>query len=63
MGFTGAWNDFGQYYAIRQGDAHAWVEVYFPGYGWLTFEPTPPSGALAPNETDWTTRIQSWMDS
>ena len=61
--YGGAWNEFGQYYAIRQGDAHAWVEVYFPGYGWLTFEPTPPSGALAPNETDWTTRIQSWMDS
>ena len=22
-------------------NAHAWVEVLFPGYGWLTFEPTP----------------------
>lgn len=21
--------------------AHAWVEVYFPGYGWVEFEPTP----------------------
>ena len=23
------------YYAVRAGDAHSWVEVYFPGYKWL----------------------------
>jgi transglutaminase-like putative cysteine protease len=26
---------------IRATDAHAWVEVYFPLYGWVTFDPTP----------------------
>jgi len=25
---------------IRTGGAHAWVEVYFPGYGWQMFDPT-----------------------
>jgi hypothetical protein len=25
---------------VRQKDAHAWPEVYFPGYGWVEFEPT-----------------------
>ena len=25
---------------IRTGGAHAWVEVYFPGYGWQLFDPT-----------------------
>ncbi len=24
---------------------HAWVEVWFPGYGWLTFDPTPGEGS------------------
>lgn len=26
---------------VRTGDAHSWVEVLFPGYGWLQFEPEP----------------------
>jgi transglutaminase-like putative cysteine protease len=37
----GEWNDFGRYYTIRQRDAHAWVEVFFPRSGWVTFDPTP----------------------
>jgi transglutaminase-like putative cysteine protease len=26
---------------VRNSDAHAWVEIYFPGLGWVEFEPTP----------------------
>ncbi len=33
-------------YAVNDSHSHAWVEVYFPGYGWIAFEPTP--GAILP---------------
>ena len=28
---------------VKTSDAHAWPELYFPGAGWLRFEPTPPN--------------------
>jgi transglutaminase-like putative cysteine protease len=31
-------------YLVQSTDAHAWVEVFFEGYGWLPFEPTPGHG-------------------
>ncbi len=45
----GVWNDFGNYYSVRQQDAHAWVEVYFPRSGWVTFDPTPAVPAAVPS--------------
>ncbi|MDR2784671.1 MAG: hypothetical protein LBB83_02030 [Treponema sp.] len=28
------------YYPVRSDMAHAWVEVYYPGYGWIDYDPT-----------------------
>jgi transglutaminase-like putative cysteine protease len=28
-------------FVVRDFDAHSWVEVYYPSWGWLTFDPTP----------------------
>ncbi|MGB3713009.1 MAG: transglutaminase domain-containing protein [Candidatus Promineifilaceae bacterium] len=36
----GEWVDEAYTYRVRSLDSHSWVEVYFPGYGWIQFEPT-----------------------
>jgi hypothetical protein len=46
----GTWNRFGKFYAVRQGDAHSWVEAYIDGEGWHTFDPTPPADAAPKSE-------------
>ena len=43
-GFLGGeWNDYGGYLAVTGNEAHSWVEAWFPGLGWVPFEPTPAS--------------------
>ncbi|MDD5748087.1 MAG: transglutaminaseTgpA domain-containing protein [Actinomycetota bacterium] len=40
---TGDLNPLTGYYEVSASDAHAWVEIYFPLYGWISFDPTPGS--------------------
>lgn len=40
LGFTGGYPT-DDYKTITSLDAHAWVEIYFAGYGWMVFDPTP----------------------
>ena len=55
------WNEFGNYYTVRQRDAHAWVEVYFPRSGWITFDPTPPVVQAETNR--WWQSVEGLVDS
>jgi transglutaminase-like putative cysteine protease len=33
-------NLFSGYWEVRNSDAHAWVEVLYPGFGWISYDPT-----------------------
>jgi transglutaminase-like putative cysteine protease len=40
------WSENSDVYVVRQRDSHAWPEVYFPGFGWIEFEPTSAQSPL-----------------
>jgi transglutaminase-like putative cysteine protease/xanthosine utilization system XapX-like protein len=44
---TGTYDSPSNAYVVREQDAHAWVEAYFPQYGWIEFEPTPSQPPFA----------------
>ncbi|MBN1238279.1 MAG: DUF3488 domain-containing transglutaminase family protein [Gammaproteobacteria bacterium] len=45
----GELNDVGEYYIVRQSDAHAWTEVWLDGRGWVRVDPT---AAVAPERIE-----------
>lgn len=62
-GFLGGdYNEIGQYYAVRQANAHSWVEVHFPGTGWVQFDPTP-AGPVEAGPRGWFRRASLLLDS
>ncbi len=50
----GEFNKVGNYYIVRQSDAHAWAEVWLDGQGWVRVDPT---AAIAP------ARVQSGLSA
>ncbi len=44
-GFTAGTSTYGGTWLVTTHDAHAWPELYFEGFGWLRFEPTPQGTA------------------
>ncbi|HUP88660.1 MAG TPA: transglutaminaseTgpA domain-containing protein, partial [Longimicrobiales bacterium] len=56
-GFLGGeWNDYGKYLSVTMNEAHSWVEVFFPGYGWVPFDATPAA------TTDVAQQQHGWLD-
>jgi transglutaminase-like putative cysteine protease len=51
QGYTEGTQAAKNYYVVKSSDAHVWTEVYFTGYGWIRFEPTPAGqgSATPPN--------------
>jgi transglutaminase-like putative cysteine protease len=47
-------------YNIREEHAYAWAEVYFPGFGWLAFNPSPERPAVT-RQGDATTGGAGWF--
>jgi len=76
-GYRGVlWNSYGNFYLIRQRDAHCWVEVFFDRdidpfnrneIGWVRFDPTPSAPlddrGLASTVTDFFSYLRlKWID-
>jgi len=55
----GEFNDIAGDYIVRASDAHSWVEAYFPGSGWITFDPTPPASG---SESGLFSRLNLYLD-
>jgi transglutaminase-like putative cysteine protease len=47
VGFTsGEYDEDDEEWTVKDTNAHAWVEVWFPEFGWIPFDPTPGRGQL-----------------
>src|SRR5580698_7222207 len=70
----GTFTRFAGYWILRQSDAHAWVEVWIEGQGWLRVDPTSAiapgrveqsaEGALNADESQlsrWQRRTPAWL--
>ena len=62
MGFQGGYfNDVSGYLVLRASDAHAWVEAWIDGRGWLTFDPTPQG--VDRTDSGWLNRVNMYLDA
>lgn len=72
-GYQGGYpNALGGYWIVRHSDAHAWVEVWLEGEGWVRVDPTSAvaperiqrgASALAGEPSDWQRYAQPLLDA
>src|SRR5262249_17984323 len=58
---NGYFNEVSGQWVIRASDAHAWVEAWIEGLGWVTFDPTPIGAG--PKRNNLTARINMYLDA
>jgi transglutaminase-like putative cysteine protease len=52
LGYMHPAPDTGGTFSVTTFDAHSWVEAFFPGSGWIPFDPTPTAGLTGGRKTD-----------
>lgn len=59
--YRGEWNEPAKQFTIREKDAHAWVEAYLLGQGWVRFDPSPRSTTSSASARRWHS-VRQYMD-
>jgi len=58
----GEFNELGGDYIVRASDAHSWVEAYFPGSGWIVFDPTPDAPIVTASFYSRLAQLADWAE-
>ncbi len=58
----GEFNELGGDYIVRASDAHSWVEAYFPGSGWIVFDPTPDAPIVTTSFFSRLSHLADWAE-